>query len=93
MNFDLFGPVYSRYARRNAHNAMKTELEVASDPKQAKATSFTDNLAAALKRPVPKADGDIGKNVLAMVSGRIVAVHKCENGVCRTVHVKKCIKP
>ena len=95
MNIDLFGPQFSRYARRNTHNTLKGELEASSGVKQAKATSFTDNLAAALQRPVTKATAakstapsDIGKPVGHLV-GRVVSVTKCESGVCRTIHVKK----
>ena len=95
MNFDLFGPMYSRYARRNSHNVLKGELEASSGAVQAKATSFTENLAAALKRPVTKATAakstapsDIGKPFGHLV-GRVVSITKCENGICTVRRVKK----
>jgi len=99
MNIDIFGARHSRYARRNSHNMVKAKLEAASEPQRPKSTSFVDNLAAALKRPVVKraaatttTPNDIGKPIGTLFLGRIVAVHKCENGVCRRVLVKKCIK-
>ncbi len=96
MNIDIFGARHSRFVRRNSQNRLEAVLEATSGVEPAMHNTFTDNLAAALQRPVVKraatkttTPNDIGKNVLAMVPGRIVAVHKCENGVCRTVHVKK----
>ena len=88
--FDLFGS-HSRYARRNAGNVLKTELEAAEAPEQVKGTDGIPNLSALFSGPVRKATTPTRKaeKLPACIPLRIRSITYCEDGVCET-KVKIC---
>lgn len=97
---DLFGTQYSRYARRNKHSAIKTELEAVSGSDKSPSSFGTMNLQNLFSKPVvkrgaeklskAKTDSDIGRNIVGLLPAGMTIVTKIEcRGPSCTVK-KKC---